>query len=159
MSHRLSQLRQSPARLRLRQLTHEVACLFRPSLHHQARPASRAGQLWVGGFLPSSCLLESCSVVVCTLPTSAPVPSDRRHEGCIEVVAEGHPLFGRAQLAPDTTWVSPVRADGTARRGAAHTDGVALAAARRQKERTYPELVGPLARARLVVLASEIGNW
>ena len=45
-----------------------------------------------------------------------------------------------------------------ARRGAADRDGVAFAAARRTKERTYPELVGPGSRARLVVLALEVGG-
>ena len=48
--------------------------------------------------------------------------------------------------------------DGTARRGVAVTDGVALAAARRRKERRYPELVGPGARSRLVVLGVEVGG-
>ena len=76
----------------------------------------------------------------------------------LEVVAEGLPLFGGVQLALDTTLVSPVRADGTARPGAAHRDGVALASARRLKERTYPELVGRGGRARLVVLAGEVGG-
>ena len=37
-------------------------------------------------------------------------------------------------------------------------DGAVLAAARRLKERTYPELTGPRSRARLVVLAGEIGG-
>ena len=37
-------------------------------------------------------------------------------------------------------------------------DGVALATARRRKERTYPELVGLNRRARLVVLAIEVGG-
>ena len=58
----------------------------------------------------------------------------------------------------DTTMVSPVRHDGTARPGAAERDGVALTQARRQKERTYPELVGEGGRARLVVLAAEVGG-
>ena len=76
----------------------------------------------------------------------------------LEVVADGLPLFGGVQLAIDSTWVSLVRADGTARRGAAQHDGVSLATARRRKERTYPELVGPRSRARLVVLAGEVGG-
>ena len=42
------------------------------------------------------------------------------------------------QLALDTTLVSPVRVDGTARPGAAQRDGVALVSPRRLKERTYP---------------------
>ena len=68
----------------------------------------------------------------------------------LEVVVDGLPLYGGAQLAVDTTLVSTLKSDGEARRGAADRDGVALAAARRDKERTYPELVGPGARARLV---------
>ena len=74
----------------------------------------------------------------------------------LEVVADGLPLFGGVQLAIDTTLVSPVRADGNARRGAAQHDGVSLATARRRKGRTFPELVGPRSRARLVILACEV---
>ena len=46
-------------------------------------------------------------------------PDGRR----LEVVADGLPLFGGAQLAVDTTLVSAVRGDGTARRLAADVDG------------------------------------
>ena len=53
--------------------------------------------------------------------------------------------------------VSDFHANGEARRGAARTDGVALAAARRRKERTFPELTARGARARLVVLGVELG--
>ena len=42
--------------------------------------------------------------------------------------------------------------------GAAHIDGAALVVARRQKERAYPELVGPRSRTKLVVLAGEVGG-
>ena len=76
----------------------------------------------------------------------------------LEVVADGLPLFGGTQLAIDTTLVSTLHCDGSARRGAAHRDGAALVAARRKKERIYPELIGPHARARLVVLAGEVGG-
>ena len=47
----------------------------------------------------------------------------------------------RAQLAVDTTLVSAFKGDGEPKRGAADRDGVAFAAARRDKERTYRELV------------------
>ena len=57
-----------------------------------------------------------------------------------------------------TTLVSPVRADGIARPGAAHRNGVALASARRLKERTYLELVGRGARARLKSAAVGLGR-
>ena len=52
-----------------------------------------------------------------------------------------------------------LHANGSARRGAAHTDGVALTAARRRKEATNPELVGRRGRARLVVLVEVGGKW
>ena len=68
------------------------------------------------------------------------------------------PCLEGAQLALDTTLVSALRGDGTARRGAADVDGVALEAARKRKARTYPELVGVHRRARLVVIALEVGG-
>ena len=76
----------------------------------------------------------------------------------LEVVADGLPLFGRAQLAVDATLVSALRSDGTARRRADQIDGVALMDARRRKERTHPELAGHNRRARLVVLVVEVGG-
>ena len=60
----------------------------------------------------------------------------------LEVVADGLPLHGGAQLAVDTTLVSPLHRDGRAIRGAAEKNGEALENARRRKERTYPELAG-----------------
>ena len=71
----------------------------------------------------------------------------------LEVVVDGLPLFGRAQLAIDTTLVSALRAGGSCRRRAAQCDGMAAEAARLRKARTYPELVGPLRRAHLVVFS------
>ena len=63
-----------------------------------------------------------------------------------------------AQLALDTTLVSALYCNGSARRGASHNEGVAISVAERRKEQRYPELVGPRARARLVVLAMEVGG-
>ena len=76
----------------------------------------------------------------------------------LEVVADGLTLWQGAQLAIDTTLVSPLRRDGSARPRAADHDGAALEDARRRKERTYPELTGDGGRARLVVLAAEVGG-
>ena len=73
------------------------------------------------------------------------VPDSRR----LEVVVDGLPLRGGAQLALDTTLVCA---------HAAQRDGVALQAAKRKKAATYPELVGPHSRAKLVVLAVEVGG-
>ena len=86
------------------------------------------------------------------------VPNDRIDNRRLEVVADGLPLFGGAQLATDTTLVSALRRDGTARPQADSIDGVALAVARRNKTRTYPELSGGDGRARFVVLAAEVGG-
>ena len=66
--------------------------------------------------------------------------------------------FGGSQLAINTTLVSPVRADGEPRGQCARQDGAALAEAHRLKHRTYPELSGSQGRARLVVLAAEVGG-
>ena len=71
---------------------------------------------------------------------------------------DGLPLFGGCQLAVDTTLVCAMHCDGTPKHGAPNIDGVVLEAARRRKERRYPELVGPRSRARLVVLAVEVGG-
>ena len=77
----------------------------------------------------------------------------------IEVIAEGLPAFHGAQLAIDATLVSPLRADGAPHRRCADESGAALVAARRRKDRTYPELSGERGRAKLVVLAGEIGGF
>ena len=97
----------------------------------------------------------STNVMVRDLDVLAPQALDSRR---LEVVAEGIPLFGCMQLAIDATLVSPLHCDGAARPGAAHIDGIALHAARRRKERTYPELVAPRSRSRLVVLGGEVGG-
>ena len=81
------------------------------------------------------------------------VPDARRLE-----VVNGLPLFGGSQIAVDTTLVSALHSDGTPLRGAATEDGVALRAAVLRKMRRYPELVGPRARARLVVMGVEVGG-
>ena len=75
------------------------------------------------------------------------------------MVADGLPLFDGAQLAVDTMLVKPLHCDGSARPRASSTDAVALSTARRKKERVHPELLaGHHRRARLVVLAGEVGG-
>ena len=76
----------------------------------------------------------------------------------LEVVADGLTLWRGAQLAIDTTMESPLRRDGTTRPRAANFDGAALGVAQRRKEATYPELSGEGGRARLVVVAEEVGG-
>ena len=77
----------------------------------------------------------------------------------LEVVANGLSLCGKAQLEIDTTLVSPLRRDGSARFRAADQDGAVLMEARCRKERTYPKLSGEGEQARLVVLPAEVGGW
>ena len=56
--------------------------------------------------------------------------------------------------------LSVLKGDGTVLGRGSQLDGVALRAARRRKERTYPELVRPGQKAKLVVLAGEVaGRW
>ena len=74
------------------------------------------------------------------------------------IIADGLPLWQGTQLAVDTALVSPIKADGTARRHAARRNGIALDAARRAKERKYPELAGRGGRAGLVVVSAEVGG-
>ena len=93
------------------------------------------------------------SVLVRDMDLAAPDLTDSRR---LEVVVDGLPLFGGCQLAVDTTLVCALHCDGS-HGAAADADGVVLQFARRRKERTYPELVGPRSRARLVVLA--MGKW
>ena len=69
----------------------------------------------------------------------------------LEVVIDGLSLL-------DTTLVSPLSRNGTARPRCATVSGAALDRARTRKERRYPELAGDHGRARLVVLAGEIGG-
>ena len=74
----------------------------------------------------------------------------------LEVVANGLPLWGGAQLAIDATMVSPVDRRGVPQPRAAAQDGAQLVEARRRKERKYQELLASR-RARLVVLSLEVG--
>ena len=84
-----------------------------------------------------------------------PAPIDERR---LEVIVDGLPLYGGAQLAIDATLVSAVTGTGVPHQGAARRDAVSLVAAWRRKERRYPELVGNHGRARLVVVAGETGG-
>ena len=131
--------------------------------HHRAACA-RAGVLAGRGWALESCVARVCreaggrvtsNVMIRDLDLIQPGVVDARR---LEVVVDGLPLFGGAQLAVDGTLVSAIRSNGTARRRADRIDGVALWEARRRKELTYPELMGRNRRARLVVLGVEVGG-
>ena len=74
----------------------------------------------------------------------------------LEIVVDGLSLINGSQLVIDTTLVSPLRRDGSGRPGAATRNGVAPHFARKDKERTHPELTGQYGRCRLVVFG---GRW
>ena len=94
------------------------------------------------------------NMLVRNMDLVVPVAGDARR---LEVVADGLPL-GRGPTSSRHDFGVSSASDRNPRRGAATRDGVALSEARRDKERTYPELVGGGARARLVVLALEVGG-
>ena len=75
----------------------------------------------------------------------------------IEVLANGLPVRGGAQLAIDITLRSPLTASGEPHPRAAGEDGIAANAARGDKSSKYPELVAG-GRCSLVVLALETGG-
>ena len=75
----------------------------------------------------------------------------------VEIVAKNLHAKHGIPLACDATVVSPLHANGEARPRAAEEDGVAIAAAEKDKRETYPELVHS-AKCQLVVLACEVGG-
>ena len=116
---------------------------------HQRAACARAGVLGGRGWAIENAAARICreaggrvttNVMVRDLGLVEPHVEDARR---LEVVVDGLPLFGGAQLAVDTTVVSALRGDGSARRRAAQQDGVAAEAARLREVRIYPELVGP----------------
>ena len=70
------------------------------------------------------------------------------------LVGGGRGRIGGSLLAVDTTLVCSLHSGGSPHRGAADTDSVVW----KHKELRYPELVGPGSRARLVMLALEVGG-
>ena len=77
----------------------------------------------------------------------------------IEVVANGLPLWRGAQIAIDTTLVSPVQRNGLPRARAHARPALALQQAKARMFRTYPELQpGGQARCCLVVFGLEVGG-
>ena len=89
---------------------------------------------------------------------------DTQDDRRIEVIANGLSLWGvglslwgGAQLAVDTTLVSPLTRAGHPRMRGGQYRGTALRDARRNKERTYPELLRDR-RCHLVVFGIEVGG-
>ena len=130
--------------------------------HHRAA-CSKAGVLTRRGFAVESAVEQICleagarvstNVMIRDLDIAGSNTDARR----LEVVAEGLSIFGGVQLALDATLVSTHHGDGTRLRKSDKMDGVALQLARRRTEARYPELSGSHGRARLVVIAGEVGG-
>ena len=126
--------------------------------HHQSA-CSRAGVLEHRGYPMETVVARICRVRTNVIVRDLDLGAFNRLDGRrLEIIADGLPLQRGAQLAVDTTPVSPIKADGTARRHAARRNGFALEAARKAKERKYSELAGRGGRARLVVVGAEVGG-
>ena len=152
--------------LLLRRLLHDRACrcvrLLDACGHHRAACA-RVGVLSRRGYALESVAAQICREAGGRVRTNTFVREmdvldvDSGDGRQLEVVVDGLPLHGGAQVVVDTTLVSARHCDGRPRRGAADRVGVAFTAARKTKERRYPEFVSARARVRLVVLAVEVG--
>ena len=102
---------------------------------------SRSGVLGRGEFALESAAARVCrevggrvatNILVRDLDLGTPDARDARR---LEVVVDGLPLFGGAQLAVDTTLVSAIQGNGEPRNGAADRDGVALLSPKRNGRR------------------------
>lgn len=128
---------------------HRAACPRSGALRSRAPALERAAA--------RVCREAGARVTTHTLLSDLNLVVDRLDERRLEVVANGLPLWNGAQVAVDTTLVSPLDSQGSPRRHAGQFRGAALRAARRAKERAYPELVRSH-RCKLVVLALEVGG-
>ena len=129
---------------------HRAACATSGALRSRAGPLERAA----ARVCREAGARVATNVLVSDLNVSRTNRLDNRR---IEVIAHGLPLHNGAQLAVDTTMVSPLTSSGEPRPQGRQPGSPALRAARQAKERTYPELVGGT-RCRLVVLAMEVGG-
>ena len=130
---------------------HRTACAQVGVLAHRAGPLERAA----ARICREAGARVAASVALRDLNVDVPATDGRR----IEVVANGLPLWRGAQIAVDTTLVSPLQRCGEPRPGADVEPGCALRHAEARKHRTYPELrAGGQGRCRLVVFGMEVGG-
>jgi hypothetical protein len=129
---------------------HRAACAAAGVLRPRAVPMERAAARIcreAGARVAQNVFLRDMNVDV-------PVSDNRQ----IEVVANGLPLWGGAQVAVETTLVSPVLGDGAPHPGADQRAGIPCESAIRDKrERNYRELIRAR-RCRLQVPALEVGG-
>ena len=126
----------------------DEACSLMLFGHHRSAYAV-SGVLGCRGFAVESAAARICREAGARVMVNVLVRDldlgvvDRLDARRLEIVADGLPLFGGAQLAIDTTLVSAIRQDGTPRRGAATRDGVALLEARRKGSKDVPRTHWP----------------
>ena len=129
---------------------HRAACANSGALASRALPLERA----VARVCQEAGARVARNMRLADMNLPIPVADARR----IEIVCNGLPLWHGAQLAVDTTCVSPVTRSGEPRQGADSRPGLARQlAARRKRRDTYPEL-SRSQRCHLVVFAVEIGG-
>ena len=129
---------------------HRAACPRSGALRSRGTPLERAAA--------RVCREAGARVTTHTLISDLNIPTFHRIDNrCIEVIANGSPLWEGNQLAIDTTIVSPLTSQVAPRQHRGQYAGTARRGARRSKERTYPELVHP-GRCRLVVFGVEAGG-
>ena len=102
-----------------------------------------------------ACGRVSVNVAVRDLDIGVP---DRADERRLEVVADGLPLFHGADCNRHDSRFCLAQGWNRPHPRCVNEDGAALAQARRPQELRYPELAGQHGRAKLVVLASEVGG-
>ena len=129
---------------------HRAACPRAGVLRSRAGPLERAAA--------RVCREAGARVTTNTALTHLNLPNLTRYDNRrIEVIANGIPIHQGAQLAVDTTLVSPLTSSGVPRRHRGQYHGAALTEVRKRKERAYPELVHT-GRCRLIVLGVEVGG-
>ena len=156
--HRVSRIDAEPFRvLLLRRLrlplplsvrTCRCGCVLDVLGHHRAA-CGRSGVLGRRVFALESAVFQICRESGARVTTNVML---RR----LEVVAEGLTLYGGCQLALDPTLVSPLR--GGWRSQAERRRGGRCRLDRGHQGQTYPELCRGDGRARLVVIAGEVGG-
>ena len=129
---------------------HRAACANSRALASRALPLERA----VARVCQEAGARVARNMRLADMNLPIPVADARR----IEIVCNGMPLWHGAQLAVDTTCVSPVTRSGELRQGADSRPGLALQlAARRKRRDTYPEM-SRSQRCHLLVFAVEVGG-
>ena len=128
---------------------HRAACMRTGRVQVRAKPLERA--------MATVCREAGATVRSRARTRDLNVFADLADERRIDVLADGLPCRGGRQLAIDVTIRAPLAADGTPKLRAATEDGAAAAAARKDKEATYPDLIRAK-RCELVVAAIETGG-